>query len=125
MNKLTTVALMVGGSLLINPVFADEMDNNKQMQVKNLNDSQVAEHVNKALSDFSNLTIEVKNKVVYLSGELASDTDYEKAVTLAESIKGVHDVNVDELSVKDSDQPLTDAYITAKVKGALIKADSF
>ncbi len=80
--------------------------------------------VKTALSDYSGkVEVMVKGSVVYLEGELPSDTDYEKVITLAESTKGVTDVNADKLTVKDSKQPLQDTYITAKVKGALIQAD--
>ncbi|WP_133131145.1 BON domain-containing protein [Legionella yabuuchiae] len=80
--------------------------------------------VKTALSDYSGIVdVTVQGSVVHLEGELPSDTDYEKVITLAESTKGVTDVNADKLTVKDSKQPLQDTYITAKVKGALIQAD--
>ncbi|KTC76940.1 BON domain-containing protein [Legionella brunensis] len=65
----------------------------------------------------------VSNGVVYLSGQLDSDTDYEKVVILAESTQGVGDINVDKLTVKGSDEPLNDSLLTAKIKGALIQED--
>lgn len=80
--------------------------------------------VNAALADYSGkVEVKVKNGIVYLSGELPSDTDYEKVITLSKSTKGVSDVNADELTVKDSNAPLYDTYITAKVRGSLIQAD--
>lgn len=89
-----------------------------------VNDQEIAGSLQTALSQYSGqVEVKVENNIVYLSGELPSDTDYEKAVTVAESMKGVQDVNVDELTVKDSKAPLQDTYITAKVKGALIQAD--
>lgn len=69
------------------------------------------------------VTVSVANGVVSLSGQLDSDTDYEKVVTLAEAIPGVTDVNADNLTVKDSTSPMNDTYITAKVKGALLESD--
>ena len=69
------------------------------------------------------VTVAAKSGVVYLSGQLDSDTDYEKVITLVESIQGVTEVNADNLTVKGSNQPLTDTYITAKVKGALLESD--
>jgi len=71
------------------------------------------------------LTVSVQGGVVMLSGELPSDTDYDKVVTMAQSIKGVGDVNADGLTVTSSQNPLTDTYITAKVKGSLIQYDLF
>jgi hyperosmotically inducible protein len=38
-------------------------------------------------------------------------------------VSGVKDIKVDMLTVKESKQPLKDTYITAKVKGLLLRAD--
>lgn len=69
------------------------------------------------------VNVSSRGGVIYLAGELPSDTDYEKVIVMANSIKGVQDVNVDALTVKESEQPLYDTYITAKVKGLLIQKD--
>lgn len=93
-------------------------------QPMSTDDTTVTNNVKTALSDYSGtVTVTVTSGIVYLEGQLPSDTDYEKVVTLAESVKGTKDVNVDKLTVKDSTQPLQDTYITGKVKGALIQAD--
>ena len=87
-------------------------------------DDEIASALQTGLSQYSGkVQVKVENNVVHLSGELPSDTDYEKVITVAESMKGVQNVNVDELTVKDSNAPLQDTYITAKVKGSLIQAD--
>lgn len=89
-------------------------------------DDQLKSQVQSALGEYSaTVQVQVSNGVVSLSGQMDSDTDYERAVTLAESVKGVQDVNVDNLTVKGSDRPLNDTYITAKVRGALIREDLF
>ena len=67
------------------------------------------------------INVSSRGGVIYLAGELPSDTDYENVIVMANSIKGVQDVNVDALTVKDSKNPLYDTYITAKVKGLLIQ----
>lgn len=92
--------------------------------VATVDDAAMSNNINTVMSDYAGkVNVTVKDGVVYLAGELPSNTDYEKVVTLAGSTKGVTDVNVDKLTVKDSSQPLTDSYITAKVKGALIRSD--
>jgi hyperosmotically inducible periplasmic protein len=68
-----------------------------------------------------NITVETNNGVVTLSGTAESNTEAATAVQIAESTEGVNDVNATNLTVKGSDQPLTDAFITAKVKGVFIK----
>ncbi|MDI9819026.1 MULTISPECIES: BON domain-containing protein [unclassified Legionella] len=89
-----------------------------------LSDSAMLAAVQGALVPYKDrVSISVKNGIVYLSGQLDSDTDYEQVVTLTESIHGIGDVNVDKLTVKDSQKPLEDTFLTAKVKGSLIQAD--
>ncbi len=86
-------------------------------------DIQLATAVNAALGAYSGkINVAVKAGVVSLAGQVPADTDYEKAIVLAESVKGVSDVNVDKLTVKDNALPLYDTYLAAKVKGALIQA---
>tara|TARA_Y100000588_G_C14144606_1_gene877734 strand:+ start:355 stop:1077 length:723 start_codon:yes stop_codon:yes gene_type:complete len=89
-----------------------------------ISDAEIKRTLQKALSEYAGqLQVKIENNQVFLSGELPSDTDYEKVVTVSESMKGVEEVHVDDLTVKDSEAPLQDTYITAKVKGSLIQAD--
>jgi hyperosmotically inducible protein len=68
-----------------------------------------------------NISVNTNNGHVQLSGAANSDTEAATAVQIAESTKNVIDVDASNLSVTGSDQPLTDTYITAKVKGIFIK----
>lgn len=79
----------------------------------------------KDLSAFSNEVSTVDDGVVILSGTVDSETDAEALVQLAESVDGVRDVNTENLKVKESQHPMDDAYITAKVKGMFIQKDLF
>lgn len=74
----------------------------------------------KLLSPF-NIKVTTTNGIVNLSGNLDTDMQYQKAITLAESTEGVEDVKVDNLNVKDSKSPISDTYITAKIDGLLLK----
>ncbi|AHE65929.1 BON domain-containing protein [Legionella oakridgensis] len=131
--KLKAVAILICSSLAGSAMADDPMMNGSANGTKNgqtatqaaqPGDAKLTSDVNTALADYAGkINVSVKGGVVYLSGQLPSDTDYEKAVTLAESTKGVLDVNVDNLTVKDSKNPLYDSYLTAKVKGALIQTD--
>jgi hyperosmotically inducible protein len=56
-------------------------------------------------------------------GEVNTDLQYEEAVSLAQSIDGVTDVNADKLQVKASKAPMDDTYITAK--GIILKEKLF
>lgn len=71
------------------------------------------------------INITSDNQVVKLEGEVNTDSQYEKAVMIAESIDGVKDVNADDLKVKESKQPLQDIYITAKIKGMILRHKFF
>ncbi len=74
----------------------------------------------KLLNPFS-ISVETNNAVVKLSGKLDSDTQYERAIVIAESNKGVKDVNAGALQVKDSKRTISDVLATGKIKGLLIK----
>lgn len=88
-----------------------------------LSDDAILTSVQSALASYKNVNVTVTNGVVHLSGQLDSDTDYEKVVMLTESIQGIGEVNVDNLTVKDSKAPLQDTFITAKVKAALLQSN--
>ena len=131
-SKLKAIAILVCSGIAGN-VVADTTTTNSTTSTSStvdvkqgakLSDATINSNVNSALSDYSGkISITVKSGVVYLAGELPSDMDYDKVITTAESSKGVSDVNVDKLTVKDSTSPLYDTYITAKIKGALIQSD--
>lgn len=100
--------------------------NNGQSSTKitTMDHAELINMINTTLADYAGkVDVSIMNSTVFLKGELPSDTDYEKVVTLVESIKGVKDVNAHSLTVKDSNQPMQDIYITSKVKGALIRED--
>ncbi|RUR14524.1 BON domain-containing protein [Legionella septentrionalis] len=103
----------------------NKMQNGQTMQTSaQPNDATLTKSVAAILSEYNGkVNVSVRGGIVYLSGELPSDTDYDKVIMNAESTKGVSDVNVDNLTVKDSQYPLNDTYITAKIKGALIRED--
>jgi hyperosmotically inducible protein len=79
----------------------------------------------KNLSVFSNEVSTVNDGVVVLSGTVDSETDAEALVQLVESVDGVRDVDTEKLTVKESQHPMDDAYITAKVKGLFMQEDLF
>ncbi len=72
-----------------------------------------------------NVSVTTTNGDVALAGTVATDMEYERAVALAESVDGVSDVNADNLKVTSSKSPMGDTYITAKVKGSLLKERLF
>jgi len=77
------------------------------------------------LMNASDIHVKTNDAIVTLSGVVDSNTQASTAVEIAESSKGVKDVEAKDLTVKDSHQPMEDTYITAKVKGAILKEELF
>lgn len=69
----------------------------------------------------STISVTTNSGHVALSGSANSNTEAATAVQIAESTKNVKDVDTSNLVVAGSNQPLTDTYITAKVKGIFIR----
>lgn len=72
-----------------------------------------------------NISVTTTNGDVVLSGTVATDIEYESAISLAQSVDGVLNVNADNLAITKSSAPMTDTYLTAKAKGLLIKEKLF
>lgn len=93
-------------------------------------DAVITQSIQKQISannTVSNLPVQVSTQAghVVLVGKVNTDQEASALVQIAESTTGVNDVDTSQLVVKDSKQPLTDTYITAKVKGAFIRQKLF
>lgn len=73
----------------------------------------------------SNIHVETNKGTVSLKGDTKSHTEANRAVELAFSAPGVVEVDTSKLMVQGSNQPLTDALITAKVKGLYAREKLF
>lgn len=71
------------------------------------------------------VAVATTNHEVALMGTVQTDMQYEKAVSLAQSVDSVTNVNADKLVVAASKAPLADTYITAKAKGIIMKEKLF
>lgn len=65
--------------------------------------------------------ITTKRGVVYINGLLDSETDADALIQMVQATNGVRDVNTAQLKIRDSQKPLTDTAITAKVKGLYLR----
>ncbi len=72
-----------------------------------------------------NVNVTTDHQVVNFSGVVNSESEASTLITLAQSTVDVKDVNTSNLTVKGSNQPLSDTYITAKVKGEFLKEKLF
>lgn len=71
------------------------------------------------------ISVETKEGIVSLTGNVKTEAEAAAAIELAAATPGVKDVNASGLAVEGSTQPITDAIITAKVKGAFIREKLF
>ena len=68
------------------------------------------------------ISVTTINGVVTLSGHVKDNQAFVDALRIAVRTKGVKMVNTDDLEIKRVNLTLTDAYITAKVEAAILKA---
>ena len=71
------------------------------------------------------ITVKTQDGVVTLSGYVKNNHAFVDALRLVKSTDGVKNVEVDDLVIKQVNTALTDAYITAKVEAAVLKAKVF
>lgn len=73
----------------------------------------------------TNIAINTDHQVVSISGVVSSESEASTLVEIAQSTIDVKDVDTSKLMVKDSKQPLTDTFTTAKVKGEFLREKLF
>ena len=71
------------------------------------------------------ITVSTQEGVVNLSGNVTSDNQASTAMQIAGAVAGAKDVDDSKLTVNGSAHPLSDAMITAKVKGMFIQQKLF
>jgi hyperosmotically inducible protein len=76
---------------------------------------------NKDLSPLK-ISVSTVNGVVKLKGNVKNKEAFVKALRLAVATKGVKLIDTDHLMIKAVNSSFTDAYITAKVEAAVLKA---
>lgn len=69
----------------------------------------------------TDVKVVVSNRAVEIIGVAKSNSEAEELIEIAASNPYTVSVETRDLSVKGSQQPLTDTFITAKVKGILIR----
>jgi hyperosmotically inducible protein len=73
----------------------------------------------------TNINAKTIDGTVNLSGSVHSDTQAYTATELAQSVNGVVDVDTNNLAIDGSEHPLSDAFITAKIKGLYLQQKVF
>lgn len=68
------------------------------------------------------INITTKSGIVTLTGNVKDKQAFAEALQLAFTTKGVQAVDIDDLTINHTNTTLTDAYITAKIETAVLKA---
>jgi hyperosmotically inducible protein len=117
-NALVIGLLMAMGL----PVFAATTDSTSSTTSDTVITSKVkSELALNSATHALNISVNTTNGVVTLSGTVGSNDEATTAVQIAETTKNVKDVDASNLTITGNSQPMTDAYITAKVKGVFIR----
>ncbi|MBA2649549.1 MAG: BON domain-containing protein [Legionella sp.] len=95
-----------------------------------ITDSEITSQINSLYSKSpllrnQHIVVTTHKRRVTLQGQTKTNHQYERAIIIAESVEGVRHVNVDNLAVKFSRAPLSDSFITAKVKSNFMKEKMF
>lgn len=121
MRSLLMKSLVLSTALFAAQVFANQPHVSDKDIVANIQQKISAD------SEVSNTNVNISSNKgeVNLSGTVDTDQQASTLVEIAQSTPGVDDVDTPDLKVKDSSQPMTDAYITAKVKGLFLREKLF
>ena len=126
MTRLISI-LFFWGMLLNHPGYAGTQLHQIK---KNLSDSVITTKITAKYTkdhDLNPLKIRVTTQqgIVSLTGHVKNNESFVKALRLAKDTKGVKAVETEELIIKPVNTAFTDAYITAKVEAAVLKAKVF
>jgi hyperosmotically inducible protein len=95
-----------------------------------LSDSVISTKINAQLAKHGEMNplklhISTLKGVVTLRGSVQDKKTFVNVLRLIKSTKGVRGVEIDKLKIQQVNTPITDAYITAKVEAAVLKAKVF
>ncbi len=101
-KKIITLLVITAFSLLSSQAFAvTDADITTSVKYKLAND---------ANTSASKINVSTSKGVVYLKGNLQTESEATSAIEAATSVDGVKDVDASKLLVKNSSQPYRDAY---------------
>ncbi|KTC77867.1 BON domain-containing protein [Legionella brunensis] len=118
-------------SLLLTVVVAcAHADNNLKDFEQEFSDSVITTKITAKFTKNRNLNplkiyVSTKDGIVTLKGHVKDRQAFVDALKLAKMTKGVKEVDSEELIIKQVNTAFTDAYITAKVETAVLKAKVF
>lgn len=75
--------------------------------------------------DGSDVMVQTKDGMVYLTGHVQTEDQVLALYHMIENIDGVSDINIANLNIAASDNPIPDDMITAKINGAFMQMGLF
>ena len=116
--------------LLLSLISITHADNNLQQIEQNISDSVITAKIRAKFTKNPNLNplkihVSTSKGIVTLKGYIKNKQTFVDALKLAKLTQGVQAVETDDLVIKQVNTALTDAYITAKVEAAVLKAKVF
>ncbi len=117
-------------SILILCVSFAHADHSLKEFGKQISDSVITAKITAKFTKNRNLNplkiyVSTLNGIVTLRGNVKDKQAFVEALQLVKVTKGVKAVDADDLEIKQVNTPLTDAYITAKVEAAVLRAKVF
>lgn len=114
----------------IEPIWARNLKNPAPQSKQKLSDAAITAMVNTKFAEnklLSPLKIQVSTEkaVVALSGNVKNRETFVEALRVAKAIQGVKSVETDDLVIRKINTIFSDAYITAKVETAVLRAKVF
>lgn len=92
-----------------------------------LSDSVITTKITSKITENKNLnplkvTASTEHGIVTLSGHVKDRAAFVEVLRIVKATEGVESIDTDKLSINDVNTSITDAYITAKVEAAVLKA---
>ena len=130
MRRISVLALLFG-VLLYNLGYAKDQPKSQLKTIEQtISDSVITTKITAKFTKDRDLnplkiTVSTHNGTVALQGHVKNNTAFVKALRLAKNTIGVKTVETDDLIIKPVNTAILDAYITAKVEAAVLKAKVF
>tara|TARA_R110002110_G_scaffold415856_3_gene658491 strand:- start:70854 stop:71420 length:567 start_codon:yes stop_codon:yes gene_type:complete len=81
----------------------------------------VSELANDPLLNPLDIKVKIEGDTAILNGIVATDIQYDRAITIVSSLNKIEDVNTENFKIEKSQSVIDDMATTAKIKGKLIK----
>lgn len=129
--NITLLLIVFSVAQIISAAEKNDQTKNSVPTTQNAKDAKITSDIMQKIAEDNSLSgidinVVSKSGVVNLSGNVNTKAEAVKIIEIAEAVQGVKRTETGKLTVKEqSDQPFSDAAITAKVKGIYIREKLF